>query len=799
MSTHWQDGLYSPWMEKKFLAVSLLAVCIAFAGCRERVPILFEKQNFNDDWLFIRIEDGTIDDRFYHPEFDDSGWEQVSIPHTPRLEPLLVNDQWQGTCWYRKNFKLPPELKQRKLYLHFEGAMNVADVWINGIHKIKHQGGYLPFVIEFSDEADWEGGNQLVVRLDNSDNPTTGPKALEILDFSTYGGIYRNVWLVSKAPLHITDPVFADKEASGGVFVTYPSVSKTSATVAVNTHVINESSRNEAFNITQHLYKGEQLIQMTTGEQLLLSPGEDAAFLHELVVEEPELWSPSHPHLYLLRTTVMQGDKIIDQETTRIGIKSMTFRDQAFFLNGEQLFLRGVNRHQEYPFVGYALSDNAQYRDAKKIKDAGFDYVRLSHYPHSDAFMDACDELGIMCIDAILGWQYYSDSLEFQAHVFNTARDMIRRDRNHASVLAWEVSLNEAWMPEFFIDSLHRIAHGEYPGDQCFTAGWQEYAYDIYLQARQHRVGRQHQPVKKPYVVSEYGDWEYYAMNAGLNQDSWDNLLQEERSSRQLRGSGQSRLLQQARNIQEAHNDNFSTPAFADGYWVMFDYNRGYADDLEASGIMDIYRIPKPSFYFFQSQRHASDPKGSPMVHIANTLPDKNGEIRIFSNCDEVELILNGTSSGRLTPDQDQFSDKLAHPPFTFQSNSFDSGELLALAYLDGELAVQMIQHTPGQASKISLELDLSGRDLQSGSNDLIFLYASVIDDAGTVVPDPDREILFTLEGDARFIGPNPAWTEAGISAILLEAGKMPGLIKIHASSGRLSPESIQVEMKAVH
>ncbi len=376
---------------------------------------------------------------------------------------------------------------------------------------------------------------------------------------------------------------------------------------------------------------------------------------------------------------------------------------------------------------------------------------------------------------------------------------MIRRDRNHASVLAWEVSLNEAWMPEFFIDSLQQIAHREYPGEQCFTAGWQEYGYDIYLQARQHRVGRQHQAVKKPYVVSEYGDWEYYAMNAGLNQDSWDNLLQEERSSRQLRGSGSLRLLQQARNIQEAHNDNFSTPAFADGYWVMFDYNRGYADDLEASGIMDIFRIPKPSFYFFQSQRDASDPKGSPMVHIANTLPDKSSEIRVFSNCDEVELVLNGTSVGRQSPDQDQFSDRLAHPPFTFQTNSFESGQLVARAYINGEVLAQTIQHTSGQASKISLEPDLSGRDLQSGSNDLIFLYASVVDDGGTVVPDTDREILFTLEGDAQFIGPNPASTEAGIAAILLQAGKTPGTIKISASSGELSPESIQVEMKDVH
>jgi len=786
-------------MAKKILTVSLLAVCIAFAGCRKNAADLFEKQTFNDDWLFFRVEEEPSDDQFLDPEFDDSGWEDVGIPHTPRLEPLLVNDQWQGTCWYRKKFKLPGGQKGRKLYLSFEGAMNVADVWINGVHKTRHQGGYLPFVIEFSDEVDWQGTNQLVVRLDNRDNPTTGPKPLEILDFNTYGGIYRNVWLSSKAPLHITDPVYADQEASGGIFVSYPAVSSSSATVAVKTHMVNESSRGETFKIIHSLYKGEQLIQMSRGEQLSLLPGEDAAFLNELKLEDPELWSPQYPHLYLLETAVMQGNRIIDKETMRIGIKSMAFRDQAFFLNGEELKLRGVNRHQEYPYVGYALSDNAQYRDAKKIKDAGFDYVRLSHYPHSNAFMDACDELGLMCIDAILGWQYYSDSPEFQAHVFNTARDMIRRDRNHASVLAWEVSLNESWMPEYFIDSLHQIAHKEYPGDQCFTAGWQEYGYDIYLQARQHRLGRHQHPIEKPYVVSEYGDWEYYAMNAGLNQDTWDDLIQEERSSRQLRGHGPMRLLQQAKNIQEAHNDNFSTPAFADGYWVMFDYNRGYADDLEASGIMDIFRIPKPSFYFFQSQRSASDPFGKPMVHIANTLPDKSGEIRIFSNCDEVELILNGISAGRQWPDQDQFSVKLAHPPFTFNAASFDLGELKARAYLNGELAAETVQHAPGEASGIILRADLGGRDLKSDSEDLIFLYASVVDDKGTVIPDPDWEISFTLVGEARIIGPNPASTEAGIATVLLKAGKMPGLLEINASSGDLSSGSIQLKMSAIH
>jgi beta-galactosidase len=401
-----------------------------------------------------------------------------------------------------------------------------------------------------------------------------------------------------------------------------------------------------------------------------------------------------------------------------------------------------------------------------------------------------------MCIDAILGWQYYSDSAGFQENVFQCARDLVRRDRNHASVLAWEVSLNESWMPESFIDSLYKIAHREYPGDQCFTAGWQEYRYDIYLQARQHRLGRHSQIPRKPYVVSEYGDWEYYAMNAGLEQDLWGNLIQAERSSRQLRGDGQTRLLQQARNIQEAHNDNLSTPAFADGYWVMFDYNRGYADDLEASGIMDIFRIPKPSFHFFQSQRDASDPFGEPMVHIANTWPEgRHKEIRIFSNCEEVELILNGKSMGFQEPDRDRFSTDLEHPPFTFHAPLFESGEIRARAYLDGELAVQTMRRTPGEASQIKLEADLSGKDLETGSNDLVFIYASVMDDFGTVVPNKDWNISFKLDGDARLLGPNPASTEAGVAAILVRTNGLTDALGITASSVGLTEGSLQLKL----
>ena len=167
---------------------------------------------------------------------------------------------------------------------------------------------------------------------------------------------------------------------------------------------------------------------------------------------------------------------------------------------------------------------------------------------------------------------------------------MLRRDRNHPCVILWEVSLNETWMPDEFIEVTHDIAHEEYPGDQTFTCGWTE-GYDVFIQARQH--GGCREVTDRACVVSEYGDWEYYAQNAGLEQSEWADLAPDDANSRQLRWHGEAALLQQATNFQEAHNDNLKTIAFADGLWVMFDYNRGYAPDIESSGCIDLFRVPE--------------------------------------------------------------------------------------------------------------------------------------------------------------------------------------------------------------
>lgn len=772
----------------------IIGFIFLFLSCTKQEALVFEKLNFNENWLFKIIENSKKDTLSFQENETVSNWQLVQLPHTPKIEPKIVNNQWQGISCYKKEFNLSKQLKNKKLFFKFEGAMNIAEVWINGKKLTKHYGGYLPFVIDFTEVALFDTKNTILVQLNNKDNPITGPKPLEKLDFNTYGGIYRNVWLIAKNKLHITDPIFENKTASGGVFVTYSKVSEEEATINIKTHIRNETEKTKSFLIRNTLFKNDSTIVSIETENHVLDKNLDKEIIANIEVNNPKLWSPRTPNLYTLKTELIENGVVVDFESTRIGIKTMQFVGQDFYLNGGKTFLRGVNRHQDYPYIGYALSDNANYRDAKKIKEAGFDYVRLSHYPQSNSFMNACDELGLVTIDAILGWQYFSEDKKFQTHIFQTAKDLIRRDRNHASVIAWEVSLNESWMPELFIDSLVNIAKKEYPGNQCFTAGWQSYGYDIYLQARQHRLQHYDTNLKKPYNVSEYGDWEYYAMNAGLNQDDWNGLLKEERSSRQLRSAGEKALLQQAKNIQEAHNDNLSTPAFADGYWVMFDYNRGYADDLESSGIMDIFRIPKPSFYFYKSQRDYDHPFGKPMVYIANKWKkDSPLDVTVFSNCDEVELFLNGKSVGRKKPDTNRISDNLKHPPFTFNLKSFKKGKLVAKAFIKNKIVVTDIVISPEKPSKIKVVIDDNYIDLKKEDNDVFFVYANVVDENNTVISDFKGNIQFNIEGKGIFIGENPVKVEAGVASILLKTNtKNLKDIKVTAISNELGFDNFE-------
>ena len=774
-------------------ALCILILGILVSSCHKSTPIIFstETGNFNSGWEFVKDPSGEISSELFQKSDEKaSAWQKVRLPHSANIEAVdSPEKQWQGIARYRKFFTVPKQFKDKAVSLNFEGAMQIAKVFLNGELIQTHSGGYLPFQVKLDGKVKFGNENCILIELDNRDNPVVPPgKPLATLDFNYYSGIYRNVTIEVKEKLHISNPVTANRVAGGGLLVTYSDVTGQSAKIRVQVDVENESEATlpASLKISLKDADGKSVLSETIAEQTVSASG-FVQYKQQFKLESPKLWSPENPNLYRLNVTVLNKNMSVDSLSEKIGIRTFSFSAKdRFVLNGQKLKLRGTNRHQEYPYIGNALSDNAQYRDAYKIKQAGFNFVRSSHYPQSPAYLAACDELGILVIDAIPGWQFVGNE-EFQNNSIRDARQMVRRDRNHPSIILWEASLNESGMPKQYMERAHQAVHEELPVADVYTCGWIDEVYDVFIPARQHAKAPDYwnkYSKDKPMLIAEYGDWEYYAQNAGFNQTAYGNLQTEERNSRQLRGAGQKRMAQQALNYQESHNDNLNGPAAGDANWLMFDYKRGYAPDIESSGIMDIFRLPKFAFYFYASQAE----KAEPMIFIANFWNDpKFKEVKVYSNCDELELSLNGKVIARQKADHDRNSTNLKHPPFTFSVPEFVAGKLEARGFLSGKEAIKTERKTPGAAARINLLIDQSGKELQAGKNDVVFVYASVTDAEGTVIPDDNHPIAFTVEGDAELIGDNPRKAEAGISTILLREGKTSGVIKIKASGDGLT------------
>ena len=772
--------------------VSIFLVVLAFSFT-EVLGQSRTKTNFGFDWEFKREEKGV------------SNWEKITIPHTAKIEPLVVNNQFQGNAWYQKKFKVS-NFKDKKITVYFEGVMQEADVWINDQKVANHKGGYLPFMVDITPFLNSGKENVIKVKVNNEDNPEILPgKPLKKLDFNYFGGIYRNVYLVTTNKLYITNANQANKVAGGGVFVNFNSISKTSASGTIQVDLKNEFAVSKKFILNFTLKDKQGNKTVFKSGQLSLNPNEGRAFVQNISLPNPKLWSISSPNLYNLEIQVLVKNKLIDTYSERIGIRKSEIKEDGYYLNDEKLYIAGTNQHQEYPYLGYAISDEAQYRDAVKIKNAGFDLVRMSHYPHAEAFMNACDELGLLVMNSLTGWQFFGNET-FQKNAIQDIRDMARRDRNHPSIIFWEASLNETEMSEKFMKQATKALKEELPFEHYYSASWLDNEnYDLFIPARQHAKApdywTKYKNGNRKIFIAEYGDWEYYAQNAGFNQTAFSNLKEFERSSRQLRGDGEKRLLQQAYNYQESANSNKKgAQTIGDANWLMFDYNRGYSDDLESSGISDIFRIPKFAYYFYQSQRSAnvvldSKLKSGPMVQIATYwTPNSPLDVTVYSNCDKVALYLNDILVSKQKPTVNQNSDELNHPPFIFNLDKFSAGTLRAEGFIKGEKVVSNVIKTPEIVTKIEVSYDVSSKAIHPNNPDVVFVYAKITDANGTTIPDATGEVTFALsEGNGELIGANPVKAEAGIATIILKTSNLKTPIKITASSESLQKGTLKI------
>jgi beta-galactosidase len=409
-------------------------------------------------------------------------------------------------------------------------------------------------------------------------------------------------------------------------------------------------------------------------------------------------------------------------------------------------------------------------------------------------------------MNSLTGWQFFGNET-FQKNAIQDIREMARRDRNHPSIIFWEASLNETQMSDSFMNEATKALKEELPFPHNYSACWIDNEnYDIFIPARQHGKApdywTNYNKGNRKIFIAEYGDWEYYAQNAGFNQKEFSNLKEEERTSRQLRGFGEKRLLQQAYNFQEAANSNRKGErTIGEANWVMFDYNRGYSPDLESSGISDIFRIPKFSYFFYQSQRDANvilDTKltSGPMVTIANNWTETSPlNVTVYSNCDAVCLYLNDVLVAKQKPLINQNSDKLNHPPFVFNLDKFISGTLRAEGFIKGEKVVSNFVKTPEKPSRIELTYDVSSQPINPDFPDMIFVYAKITDANGTIIPTATNEVSFSLlEGNAELIGENPVKAETGIATIILKTIHFKKPMTITASGTNLQNGGLEMK-----
>jgi beta-galactosidase len=748
----------------------------------------------------------------------DAKWDTVCLPHTPRLEGRNASGgrNYQGVCWYKKKFQARPDWADRKVQVVFEGAMQVADVWLNSRKLATYHGGYLPFTVDLTATLRSGAENELVVRLDNSDSPEVPPGTPQSrLDFTYFGGLYRNVRLVVLDRLHITDEYLANKVAGGGIFVRYPSVAADKAVVEVQTDILNEHPASRSCRLKQEIVDAAGTVVAEDSREVSLAAGDNEAFAQSLTVSKPKLWHPNHPHLYTLRTTLLSEGAVADQRQTRIGIRRIEFKPEGLFINREKFFASGFNRHQDHPYVGYALPDSAHWRDAKKLREAGFTSFR-SHYPQAPAWMDACDEFGILCVVSNPGWQFYGNKT-WEAGLFQNAREMVRRDRNHPSAVLYEPFPNETSYGDTTARTLHEIIHAEYPGDQCFTAGDAEGGHDKFVD-----VAWSREPVKaRPFWGREWGD-------------SVDNWSDQQGRVRVARGWGELPLITQAVNhaikldmmLKNAGGGPATTRLSGAGLWAGIDCYRGYHQQPFLGGSLDLFRLPKFDYYFLQSQREPAETlpgvDSGPMVFIANYATAYSpAVVTVFSNCEEVRFYENGKLVASQRPDAGYV---LAHPPFSFKAKAenaekstygmatdyaansepgyhYRAAEYKAEGLIGGKVVATHTVKAPGVMRQIVLDADLCGRALTADGADWVRVYARICDGRGTVHPFADDPVTFTVEGEGvvigdAAIGANPVSAEAGIATALIRASTKPGKLTIRASAPGLQPGIVTLESK---
>lgn len=618
----------------------------------------------NDDWLFTE----QFEDSLAAPEYPENTLQSVRLPHTCKETPFHYFDEslYQMVSGYRRHLQVPADWQGKRILLTFEGAAHDSTVFCNGKKVGEHHCGYTAFTVDLTDNVLYGQDNLLCVRLDSRENLNVPPFGY-VIDYMTYGGIYRDVRLEVKEKVSLSD-----------IFVHTAIDFRSSPVTAQITSEITLTASDENITIRQYyMPKSTAAVQeswrLLCEQTVSTDVSCDKEFSLTATITSPLLWDTEEANLYILKTQLYQDNTLLDETETTFGIREAVFKKDGFYLNGRKLRIRGLNRHQSFPYVGYAMPKSMQRLDADLLKkELGLNAVRTSHYPQSHYFLERCDELGLLVFTEFPGWQHIGDD-SWKAQAVANAEDMIRQYRNHPSIILWGIRINESPDDDAFYEKTNAVAHKLDPSRP--TGGVRAmkkshlledvYTYNDFLHDGEmpgcDPKKKVTSDMEKPYLISEYNGHMYPTK-------AFDN--EERRSEHAIRHA----------NVLDAVAGQ---PDIAGSFgWCMFDYNThkdfGSGDRICYHGVMDMFRNPK-----LAANIYACEQEQTPVLEITSSMdigehPGCNrGNIYILSNADSVKMYKNDRFIKEYLPEMSPYK-HLKHGPILiddFIGDSFAQNE----------------------------------------------------------------------------------------------------------------------------
>lgn len=758
--------------------------------------------SINQNWFY---KPSFIENQDILPLHSAAGFEPVALPHTNVELPFNYFDDkaFQFISCYKRPLQLDAAWQGQRIFVDFEGVMTYAKVFINGVFAMEHKGGYTPFSVEVTHLVDFAGQNEVTVMVDSTERGDIPPFGGQI-DYLTYGGIYREV------QLRIVPQTFIED-----VFVTTPNVLENEKQLLAQVTL-------KGFN-PNNTYQIEALL--TDEGQTIAAQKQDvkeALFTAALTkLTNITLWSLNQPKLYMATYVLYENGQEIDRYQVRMGFRDVQFLAQGFYLNGEKIKIAGLNRHQAYPYVGYAMPKRVQQKDADIMKyELGLNVARTSHYPQSRHFLDRCDEIGLLVFEEIPGWQHIGD-IAWQDQAVEDVKAMIINDRNHPSIFLWGVRINES--PDHHdlytrtnaaaraLDTtrptagVRYIAHSEFledvytMNDFIHDNGYGDYLSSVIRnhQTYDHLQGQNGKDIALrdprmvtgldkdvPYMVTEYNGHMYPTKRFDQEERTMEHALRHAR-------------VQNASYLNERIGGAIG--------WCAFDYNThadfGSGDKICYHGVMDMFRIPKFAAYAYRSQKNPNEEVIlEPATYWARGERSVGGVIPmvIFTNCDEIRFHYGDQLIGTFAPDKEAFAG-LPHPPVVIDEMTGSWGmrweDATIIGLINGKEVIRKDYSRNAVPTHFTLAADDSA--LSTGDWDATRVVIKAADQLNNPMPFLMEGVSIAVEGAGELIGPNHLTLLGGQSAFWVKTKGEKGTITVTVTCPVLGKEAkVQIEVQ---